>query len=91
MCTGDKMLGSNLLWTSNPSRGSSNTPSWPHATETGISSCSVYQFGPSVALPLPYFFEVLCNNIREIKHHVLRQTTNVGLQSIFFTFPPIVK
>ena len=27
---------------------------------------------------------------REIKHHVLRQTANVSLQSIFFTFPPII-
>ena len=26
---------------------------------------------------------------REIKHHVQRQTANVCLQSIFFTFPPI--
>ena len=26
---------------------------------------------------------------REIKHHVLRQTANVSLHSIFFTFPPI--
>ena len=52
MGTGDKMVGGNLRWTSIPSRGSSYTPSWLHATETGISSGSVGQFGPSAALPL---------------------------------------
>ena len=31
-----KMLGGNLRWTSIPSRGSSNTPSRLHATETGV-------------------------------------------------------
>ena len=50
MGVGDKMLGGNLRWTSIPSRGSGNTPSRLHATETGISSGSVGQFGPSVAL-----------------------------------------
>ena len=34
-----------------PSRGSSNTPSWLHATETRISSSSVSHCGPSAALP----------------------------------------
>ena len=52
MGTGDKMLGGNLRWSSIPSRGSSNTPSRLHATETGISSGSVGQFGPSAALLL---------------------------------------
>ena len=42
MGTGDKMLRGNLQWTSIPSRESSNTPSWLHATEA---SC-----GPSAAL-----------------------------------------
>ena len=50
MGTGDKMLGDNLQWTSIPSRGSSNTSSWLHAKETGISFGSVGQFGPSAAL-----------------------------------------
>ena len=52
MGTGDKMLGGNLRWTCILSRGSSNTPSQLHVLETGISSGSVGQFGPSVALPL---------------------------------------
>ena len=46
MGNGNKMLGGNLRWTRIPSRGSSNTPSQLHATETGISSGSVSQFGP---------------------------------------------
>ena len=41
MGTGDETLGDNLRWTSIPSRGSSNTPRWLHATETGVSSGSV--------------------------------------------------
>ena len=39
-------IGGNLPWTSIPFRGSNNTPSRLHATETGISSGSVGQFGP---------------------------------------------
>ena len=40
-------------WTSIPLTGSSNTPSRLHATETGISSGSVGQFGPkTLYLPL---------------------------------------
>ena len=35
-----QIVGSDLQWTSIPSRGSSNTPSLLHATETGISSGS---------------------------------------------------
>ena len=74
MGTGVKMLGGNLRWTSIPSRGSSNTPSQLHATETGISSGSVDQFGPSAALPLQaysnypdftvnyYYFHELCSH-----------------------------
>ena len=55
MGTGNKMLGGNLRWTSIPSRGSSNsnTSCQLHATETGICSGSVGQFGPSAALPYP--------------------------------------
>ena len=55
-CTGKllgqpgKMLGGNLRWSSIPPRESSNTPSWLCFTETWISSGSVGQFGPSVAL-----------------------------------------
>ena len=41
-----KMLGVTWCWTSIPSRGSSDTPSQLHATETRISSGSVGQFGP---------------------------------------------
>ena len=41
--------GCNLRWNSIPSRGSSNTPSRLHATETGKRSGSVGQFGPSAA------------------------------------------
>ena len=46
--------GGNLRWTSmlHPIQGSSNTPSRLHVKETGISSSSVGQFGPSVALPV---------------------------------------
>ena len=43
--------GGNLRW-------SSNTPSRLHAKETGISPCSVGQFGQSVALRL-YLFKRL--------------------------------
>ena len=43
--------GCNLRWTSIPSRGSSSSPSQLHATETGVSSGSVGQFGLSAALP----------------------------------------
>ena len=50
MGTSDKMLGGNLRWTSIPSRRSSNTPSRLHVKETGISSSSVGEFGPSAAL-----------------------------------------
>ena len=59
MCTGDKMLGGNLQWTSIPSRRSSNTPSRLHAKETGISCGSVGQFGLSVALPYLTVFTAL--------------------------------
>ena len=51
--------GANLRWTSIPSRGSSNTSSWLHATETGISSGSVGQFGPSAAVPYLVFQHLL--------------------------------
>ena len=51
--TSDKTLGGYLRWTCIPSRGSSNTPSWLHATESGISSGNVSQFAPTTALPLP--------------------------------------
>ena len=56
MGTGDKILRSNLRWTSIPSTvgGSSNSPSRLRAIEIGISFGSVGQFGPSTALPLPY-------------------------------------
>ena len=56
MGTSDKMLGGNLRWTSIPSRGSSNTPSRLHAMETGISSGSVGQFGPSMTFTYMYSF-----------------------------------
>ena len=52
MGTSDKMLGVTWRWTSIQSKGSSNTPSRLHATETEISSGSVGQFGLSMALPL---------------------------------------
>ena len=52
-------LVGNLRWTSIPSRESSNTPSRLHATETGISSSSVDQFGPSAALPLILFYQFM--------------------------------
>ena len=42
----DKMLAGNIRWTSIPPRGSSNTPSRLHSTETWISSGSVGQSGP---------------------------------------------
>ena len=57
MGTGDRMLGSNLRWTSIPSRGSRNTPGQLHVLQQQkhngiiISSGSVGQFGMSVALP----------------------------------------
>ena len=59
MGPGNKMLGGNLpLDVSHTVRGSGNTPSRLHATETGISSSSVGQFGPNAALyltlPLPF-------------------------------------
>ena len=44
--------GGNLKWTGIPSRGSRNTPSLLHATETGISSGSVGQFGAIMQLYL---------------------------------------
>ena len=46
----NKILGGNLRWTSTPPKGSSNTPSRLHATETG-------QCGPvwlRAVLPIPY-------------------------------------
>ena len=58
MGTGDKML--EVAWTSIPFRGSSNTPSWLHATETGISFGSVGQFNPSATLPKSCANELIC-------------------------------
>ena len=59
MGTGNKMLGGrggNLRWASIPSKGCSNTPSRPHAMETGVSSGSVGQFGPSGFTFFSYVF-----------------------------------
>ena len=54
-----KMLGGNLQLTCIPFRGSSNTPSWLHTTETGISASSRSQFGLSAALTfLPLFSQL---------------------------------
>ena len=54
-----KCCGVYLRWTSIPSRGCSNTPSRLHATETGISSGSVGQFGPERLYLNLYYFDMV--------------------------------
>ena len=52
MGTGDKILGSNLRWTSIPCRGVAKLLVGFIATETGMCSSIVGQFGSSAALTL---------------------------------------
>ena len=54
MGTGDKMLGITCDGLASHPGGVAISPSQLHATETGMSTGSVGQFGSSTALPLAY-------------------------------------
>ena len=66
MGTGNKMLGGG------------NTPSQLHATETGISSGSVGQFGSSVALPDMVVTQVLRDDRRGRSHFCHQRCGETG-------------
>ena len=86
MGTGDKLLWGNLRWTSIPSRGSSDTSSWFRATETGISSSSVGQLGPSAALP----YLTLPGEERQYESNMSCPRTQHNFQYYYYNLPLVI-